>query len=151
MCALGGKLIDGVNAFPLAYDFESGGRRGNVEADLLLATETGAELRLLLCEIKATANNPWYAAVELLRQLRLFLANPLGRSVMQQRGLLPRTSTDIPVVGLVVAPIEYYSAPGKRGNALQPARELFQSMHECYGINPKLAVWEPGLCTIREL
>ncbi len=151
LCALGGTLVDGVNAFPLACDFASGGRRGNVEADMLLAVRSGETFRLFLCEVKAGANDPWYAAVECLRQMRLFLANPVGRAIMQQRGFIPRTPSETPVTGLVVAPSEYYRCPGKRANAVQPASELFHSMHNHFGIDLRLAVWDAALSTIREL
>lgn len=70
---LGGGLIDGVNALPLAYDFAQGGRHGNVEADMLLTVRSTEGFRLVLCEVKADASDPWYAAVELSRQMRLFL------------------------------------------------------------------------------
>lgn len=44
---LGGRLIDGVNAFPLARD-GAGGRAGNVEADLLLLVESNDSSRVIL-------------------------------------------------------------------------------------------------------
>lgn len=139
---LGGTLIDGVNAFPLACDFAGGGRCGNVEADMLLAVQFAGGHRLVLCEVKANANDPWYAAVELLRQMRLFSSNPVGRAVTQKRGALATESADIPVTGLVLAPAGYYHAPGKKSNAVAPARRLFEEMRERFRIDLRLAVWE---------
>lgn len=148
---LGGKLIDGVNAFPLACDFAGGRRCGNVEADMLLAVRSGETLRLLLCEVKAGANDCWYAAIESLRQMRLFLTNPVGRAVMQQRGAMPETPKEVPVTGLVLAPVGYYRAPGKKANAVEPAKRLFALMRERFGVDMRLAVWDGDLTTIREL
>jgi hypothetical protein len=148
---LGGKLIDGVNALPLACDFAGGGRYGNVEADMLLAVQSGEGFRLLLCEVKAGANDPWYAAMECLRQMRLFSANPVGRAVMHQRGGLPGTLENAPVSGLVIAPADYYCARGKKANAVEPAKRLFALMRERFDIDMRLAVWDARLNTIREL
>lgn len=67
----GDRLIDGINAVPLARD-PTGGRAGNVEADLLLLTRNRGADRLLLVEVKTISNNAWYATVENLRQLRYF-------------------------------------------------------------------------------
>lgn len=148
---LGGRLIDGVNAFPLACDYAGGGRCGNVEADILLAVQSDAGVRLVLCEVKADANDPWYAAVELLRQMRLFLSNPAGREVMQQRSALPLSTPDVPVTALVLAPSGYYRARGKRCNAVPPAKRLFEEMSKRFGIDLRLAVWNPALNSIDDL
>jgi hypothetical protein len=147
----GAVLIDGVNAFPLACDFANGGRCGNVEADMLLAAQSGEGFRLVLCEVKADADNPWYAAVELLRQMRLFLTNPVGRAIMQQRGILPPSAADAPVTGMVLAPADYYRARGKKANAAAPAKELFEYMRQNLGIDARLAVWDAALNEIRDL
>lgn len=75
----GYKLLDGVNALPLARD-AGGGRRANVEADIFLFTEREGTYRLFLCEVKADGGNAWFAAVESLRQLKLLMSStePLG-------------------------------------------------------------------------
>ena len=148
---LGGKLIDGVNAFPLTCDFAGGGRGSNVESDMLLASHAADGFRLALCEVKADANDPWYAAVELSRQMRLFVSNPVGRAVMQQRGALPASATEMPVTALVLAPADYYHASGKKGNAVAPAMRLLKEMRRCFGIDIRLAVWNPVLNSIRDL
>jgi hypothetical protein len=148
---LDGTLIDGVNAFPLACDFASGARCGNVEADMLLVGQSADGLRLVLCEVKADADDPWYAAVESLRQMRLFVSNPVGAAVMQKRGALLADAAKIPFTGVILAPVDYYCARGKKGNAVAPAKRLFQQMRQHFGIDMRLAVWEPSLNSIREL
>jgi hypothetical protein len=67
----GTRLVDGVNAFPLSRDTAGGGRRANVEADVLLLAEHNEGYRLYLCEVKDQGNAPWYAVVECLRQTTL--------------------------------------------------------------------------------
>ena len=67
---LDGTLVDGVNAMPLSRD-GSGGRQYNVEADLFLLVDKGGSYQLVICEVKCSANTPWYAAIENLRQLKL--------------------------------------------------------------------------------
>jgi hypothetical protein len=139
---LGGTLIDGVNAFPLACDFAGGGRNGNVEADMLQAAQTADGIRLALCEVKADANDPWYAAVESLRQMRLYISNPVGRAVMQQRGAFPLGAGKTPITALVVAPVDYYRARGKKGNAVTMAKQLLNEMCKRFSIDIRLAVWD---------
>lgn len=148
---LGETLIDGVNAFPLACDFAGGGRRGNVEADLLLVSQSAKGFRIVLSEVKANADDPWYAAVELLRQMRLYVSNPIGRAVMTERGGLAAQAAEVPVTGLVLAPAGYYQAKGKKGNALVSARLLFALMRKCFGVDMRFAVWDPAQNTITEL
>jgi hypothetical protein len=52
---------------------------------MLLLTTDGTTHKLVLVEAKTTANDPWYAAVESLRQLRLFLASDSARQIMHRR------------------------------------------------------------------
>lgn len=49
---LGGRLVDGVNAVPLTKD-AGGGRKSNVEADMLLLVRDALGYRLQLAEVKA--------------------------------------------------------------------------------------------------
>jgi hypothetical protein len=138
---LGERLIDGVNAFPLSCDFAGGGRRANVEADLLLLSRSIQSHRLVLCEVKTDADDPWFAAVESLRQMRLFLANPAARAVMIHRGALPAEAKVVPVTGLVLAPADYFFAKGKKGNALAPQSDSFSG----YGTAlPSTCGWQFG-------
>jgi hypothetical protein len=52
-----GSVVDGVNAFPLTTDSE-GGRRGNIEADLLLLVHGESGYRQLVVEVKDASNDP---------------------------------------------------------------------------------------------
>lgn len=137
---LGEPLLYGINAVPLACDFSDHGRRANVETDLLLLSRNGAGYRLALCEVKATADHPWFAAVELLRQMRLFLLSLAAQSLMAELGFLPAEKANIALTGLVVAPADYYSYKGKKGNALAPARRLLRKMQQHYNVDVRLAV-----------
>jgi hypothetical protein len=64
---LGGAIRGGINAVPLTST-------PKIEADLLLLVEHTNGPHLYLAEVKAMANTPWYATIELLRQLRLLLS-----------------------------------------------------------------------------
>ena len=99
---LGYKLVDGINAIPLSRDARGVGRRGNVEADMPLPGQLNGAYRLFLCEVKDRANDPWYAVVEGLRQLRLFLENTKSHSLFAHRGLVGGLPSEIPVTSLVV-------------------------------------------------
>jgi hypothetical protein len=64
-----------VTAFPCAKD-SAGGRKGDVEVDLLgICKSPAGAIHPLICEVKSKSNNPWYALVENLRQLKLFIGN----------------------------------------------------------------------------
>ena len=52
-----GRLVDGVNAVPLAKD-AGGGRTGNVEADMLCSSETSTSTVFLLVEVKTGVSEP---------------------------------------------------------------------------------------------
>ena len=60
---LGARLVDGINAVPLARD-AAGGRVANVEADMALLVRDDDDWRVLLVEVKVASNNAWYAADE---------------------------------------------------------------------------------------
>jgi hypothetical protein len=147
---LGEPLLHGINAMPLTADFSDHGRRANVEADLLLLSRTDAGFRLALCELKAGADNAWFAAVELLRQMRLFLASPSAQSLMMELGHLPIEATNVALTGLVVAPADYYAARGKKGHAILPARTLLRLMLQHYNVDVRLAIWNPADNSIQE-
>lgn len=139
---LGARLVDGVNAVPLAKD-SAGGRRGNVEADMLLLVkdEREDEHRLLLVEVKVKSNNAWFAVVENLRQLRLF-----SESIETQRLFIHRhpeleLSESLPVAGLVLAPATFFSAPGAKATSLPPAQTLLERMRLEAGVDARFATW----------
>ena len=83
--------------------------------------------------------------------MRLFLANSESQKVFAQRGLVARSPADIPVTGLVLAPIEYYSSRGKKENAVRPASELLMRFASEFGVDLRLAVWDATNCEIRNL
>jgi hypothetical protein len=140
MCA-GYNLIDGINALPLVCD-SGGGRRANVEADLLLLGERSGNYRLFLCEVKVESNNAWYAAVESLRQLRLLLCSRESRGLFARRNPSLGLPTEIPVTALVVAPRPFYSSRGQKANAVAPAFELLAKFNSEFGIDARLAIWD---------
>jgi hypothetical protein len=101
--------------------------------------------------VKDRANDPWYAVVESLRQLRLFLANAETRCLFTQRGSVIGLPADIPVTGLVLAPIEYYSSRGKKQNAVKPSSELLMRLASEFAVDVQLAVWDATRSQIRNV
>jgi hypothetical protein len=143
--ALGMRLVDGVNAVPLAKD-EGGARAGNVEADmLLLVRDDGGEPHQLLVEVKDGRDTAWYAAVENLRQLRLFVDSRAAQEIFVDRGT---ATAPPPVRAVVLAPPAYYTAAGAKAAAVDPARRLLEAFTAHTGIPAGLATWDPTLRTI---
>jgi hypothetical protein len=139
---LGARLIDGVNAVPLAKDI-GGGRTGNVEADMVLLVRTAQEWRLLLVELKATSNNAWYAAVENLRQMRLFLDSTHSRRLFHTRHPRAGVPEALPTTAIVLAPRAFYTAPGAKTAAVAPAERLLERFRKEIGIDAQLTTWDP--------
>lgn len=135
----GARLIDGVNAVPLTRDSVSGGRAGNVEADILLLSEQGGAHRLLLVEAKTRSNNAWYAVIESLRQLRLFLHSPAAQRIMPHRN--PGLPGKLPVTAVVLAPPTFYIGDDARERAVQPTLALLTVLRTQFGIDCRLATW----------
>jgi len=146
----GGPLLDGVAALPLVRD-AGGARRANVEADLLLLTGDGGSHRLFVCEVKSESNNAWYGVVENLRQLRLLLSSGNGRALFEGRNSSLQLGSEVPVIGLVVAPLGFYSAPGRKSNAVAPTLRLLATVCGKFGVDAQLAVWNPTTLTIDRL
>jgi hypothetical protein len=140
-----GRVVDGLNAVPLARD-PGGKRKHNVEADIFLLVERANAHQVLVVEVKDRSNNAWYAIVENLLQLRLaretdgsqrlFAARAnrlsLGHEVAQQ---------PLPLVGVVLAPRSFYEARGRKSACLGAARDLL-SAFSSKGVLVRLAVWE---------
>ena len=145
----GNKLVDGVNALPLASD-AGGGRRANVEADMFLLAEHEGAYRLFLCEVKASADDPWFAAVESLRQLKLLVSSSEPRGVFARRNPSLCLPSDIPVTALVLSPPSFYSSPGKKADAVKPALKLLARFTSEFGVNVRLAVWDSRLFDIKD-
>jgi hypothetical protein len=138
----GKPLVDGVNALPLAKD-AGGGRSGNVEADMLVLVSTGRGHRLLLVEVKAMSNNAWYAAIENLRQLRLFKESGAAQTLFHSRRPELALPQQLPVAGVVLAPEPFYLAPRKQLGAVAPTRRLLRRMQADAHVVGHLAVWDP--------
>lgn len=143
MCCLGARLVDGVNAVPLAKDL-GGKRKGNVEADmvLLVRDEHKQEYRLLLVEVKVGANNAWYALVEHLRQLRLFLEAVEAKRLFHNRRPELDLPELLPVTGVVLAPESFFSAKGQKGASVKPAETLLSRMRDETSVDIRLATWD---------
>lgn len=140
----GQEIVDGVNAVPLARD-AAGGRGGNVEADLLLLTASAGAHRAFLLEVKSTSNDAWYAVVENLRQLRLFIESTEARRIFQQRAAVKDLPKRLPMTAGVLAPRAFYTAPKKKLNATTYARKLIDAMAGVHSETPiELGVWEDG-------
>jgi hypothetical protein len=138
--SLGARLVDGVNAVPLAKD-AGGGRTGNVEADMLLLVEDEHGYSLHLVEVKTSSNNPWFAAVENLRQLRLFSESHHAQRLFHTRCRELGLPQDLPVTAIVLASPAFYSAPGQKANSLAAAQGLLARMHAEVNVDARLAVW----------
>lgn len=145
----GARLIDGLNAVPLAHD-TAGGRRGNIEADMLLLTEhaTGRRAQLLV-EAKTSSNNAWYAVIESLRQLKLFQLSRAARNIFKDRQ--SHDGTQPPVEAVVLAPATFYTSRGAKRNAVEPARRLIASLEAFAEITIHLAVWDSTRRTLDRL
>jgi hypothetical protein len=136
----GGRLIDGINAVPLAHDSHSGRRVGNVEADMLLLTEHDGSFRQLLIEVKTICNTTWYATVESLRQLRLYTASTAAQQIMLMRQPHRLTSPP-PVTAVVLAPEAFYAQRGRQADLLKPTIDLIRICTELLNVDIRLATW----------
>lgn len=138
----GDVLVAGINAVSLQTNRYRGRRLGNIEADMLLLTHGAGGYRALLVEVKVSDATAWYAAVEALRQLRLYT-----ESVAAQR-ILPRRRPDLPlreplpVSAVVLAPAAYYMAPRKKLASVPYAQALARPMRERAGVDLVLATWD---------
>jgi hypothetical protein len=92
------------------------------------------------------ANTPWYATIELLRQLRLLLS---GSPTLGYSHRTAGAPSDVSMTGLVLAPQLYFDSAGKRHNAVGPAGRLIQAMTPTVDI--RLATWDSGSEAIAEL
>jgi hypothetical protein len=136
---LGGAIVGGINAVPLTLT-------PKIEADLLLLVEHTNGSHLYLAEVKSMANTPWYATIELLRQLRLLLS---GSPTLGYFHRTAGTPSDVSMTGLVLAPQAYFDREGKRHNAVGPAKRLIQAVKPTVDI--RLATWDSRSEAIAEL
>jgi hypothetical protein len=142
-----GTVIDGVNAVPLALD-RAGGRAGNVEADLFLLVENGPNQAVLVVEVKTSANNAWYAAIQNLLQLRLTKESQRARSLFQHRHAHAcfthpdgAALSALPHTGVVLAPSTFYCQEGKKANAVAPTQNLLTRFADEADATVVLATW----------
>ncbi len=142
-----GRVIDGVNAFPLVRD-SGGGRNGNVEADLLLLVRSACGYRLVVAEVKHSANNAWFAAVENLRQLKLLISGEDAGQLFRQRNPALDLPANLGITGLVAAPRGFYSQPGQKANSIGAARMLINTIRAEADVDIRLAMWETQHRTI---
>lgn len=149
---LGGALLDGFNAVKLVWA-PHGGPAQRVEADILLLTKTPTEYRQLLLEVKTKANQPFYALVENLRQLRLFQASKNANTIFSKRNKHLGLPTTISVTAAVLAPMTYYTAKGQKGNALVHCHTLIEQItpHLPSGTAIDLTTWDPAKRVFRSL
>jgi hypothetical protein len=144
----GARLADGVNAVPLTRD-PAGGRRDNVEADMLLVLEAEAEHRVLIGEAKTTSNDCWYAAIENLRQLKLYQLSHSAQAIPGRRN--PALGGAMRADGVVVAPERFYTAAGRRSATVEPTLRLLAAIRDALEIHVQLATWREDCRQIDEL
>jgi hypothetical protein len=149
---LGQRLVDGVNAVPLAKD-AGGGRGGNVEADMLLLVGDGleSEYRLLLVEAKHKSGNAWYAAVENLRQMKLFSESVEIRSLFHTRRRELNLPDPLSATAVVLARRDFYTAGGQKALAVAPAQELLRRMNADFSVDAQLATWDSARRVIKRV
>ena len=132
----GCPVADGVNAFLLTRDTR-GGRRTNVEADLLLLIHTSNSYTLLLAEVKDAANDVWYAPLENLRQLRLLQESHAAHERFRRRQPSIARPDGAPLAGALIAPASFYIAGQRRAPMLAAVRLL---LHEI-PVSLRLLTW----------
>ena len=114
-----------VNAFPCAKV-----SKGSVEFDLLSILKTPKNaIHPLVCEIKAQYNNPWYAAVENLRQLKLFIGNLENNLNVIRKKRADEILIDFShPVGIVIAEPDYYGHRGQKNNSVEPTLNMLRRL-----------------------
>ncbi len=94
-------VLSAYNNFPLANM-----KRGQVISDVLGVVLAGGRVRPLLMEVKVAANDPWYATVECLKQIKL-ARNDDVHICKHLRTLI--SGVEEGAWGLVVAPKAFYN------------------------------------------
>ncbi|MBF0273054.1 MAG: hypothetical protein HQL98_13475 [Magnetococcales bacterium] len=148
---LGYQVIDGINAMPLTTD-PGGGRRGNVEADLFLLLRKDAEYLLAICEVKSEANHVWYAVVENMRQLKLLQLSDAAKILFHLRNPDLHLPSELPVMGCIIAPDDFYHHAGRKRKAKPFAEHLIRQFHDWTGgVAMRLATWDPSTGRIKSV
>ena len=108
------KLNIGANVYPMMSIYHNfplvGTRKDQVLSDAVGVVLTGQKYRPVLVEIKTTANDPWYAVVECLKQLRLARAGNRNIHTFLNKAVAPLEKG---IWGMVAAPSHYFEK-GKR-------------------------------------
>jgi hypothetical protein len=81
-------------------------RKGQVIADAFGVLETGKSVRPLFIEVKVAANDPWFALVENLQQIRL--ARACAHKIQDFVQANSKHRVERGVWGLILAPESYY-------------------------------------------
>ena len=123
-----------------------------MEGDLFLLTANAGNYRLVMCEVKHSANNCWYAAVESLRQLRLLHSGEVARRIFHSRNPSLSLPPEIPIIGLkLVAPEEYYTPPWTEGWTRCTRQSGYSgNSGDKTGMEAHLAVWDARKKEIRK-
>jgi hypothetical protein len=74
--------------------------------------------------------------------LRLFIENAKSRDVFAHRGSVSGLPAEIPVTGLVLAPVNYYLSRGKKLNAVKPVLQVIQRFTSEFAVDIRLATWD---------
>ncbi len=100
-------------------------RSGQVIADAFGILETDKSARPLFIEVKATADDPWFALIENLQQIRL--ARACARNIKSFAQLNSKVRVEPGVWGLIIAPQKYYA---KYFRSLEKSRSLLTSLRQ---------------------
>ncbi len=92
--------------------------------------------------MKDGSNNAWYAAVESLRQARLFDASEATRTLFRERHPEMGLPKKLPMTPLVLAPQIFYSAKGQKAQSVAPTLRLLRMFQNELGETAQLAVWD---------
>lgn len=116
---------------------------------MLLLVEGNQGRGLLLVEVKTTANNAWYAVIENLRQLKLFMNSSSAQAIFTAPH--PDSGDLASPEGIVLAPQSFYSARGAKQRAVAPTRHLISRIAEAAHVRIRLGIWDPAHRSITDL
>jgi hypothetical protein len=106
---------------------------------------------MIIGEVKATSNHAWYAAVENLRQMKLASLSQEARRVFHRRNPALELPSDLSLVGMVIAPSQFYFQTGQKRNSVEPATALLRRFRGEFGLDLRLAVWDCAQRTLKGL
>jgi len=115
-------------------------RKGQVIADAFGVLETGKSVRPLFIEVKVAANDPWFALVENLQQIRL--ARACAQQIQDFVHENTKYRVEKGVWGLILAPESYYE---KHSSTLAKCKPLLDVLKRrtrarvAFGLSDSLA------------